>query len=596
MPSLAATTIPAVKSEKSSGLDVPESFKSIVTVVEKKCRNLEKRKTKLDGYREELAKGKGLAEDQKLAVARYEEVLATLDLSREFIAAFDKIAAETSKEEKKRKKREIFEKQQVELIRFKELFTIQEVFNCLCCKAARDDFLNGFRGAPQLNEAEILKLDTFFRLVSIDRQNLPGSFMESVSNTATYFQHLLEGRNKEVAGSTYRELKELIMRIVDNGYFDWKPQPDPEPVPEEPQQPEVVETPLTEVPEAVHEESTPSTLAEIPEACPPAHMNSGIELVEPVPIPVMPQVPAATYFPVDAETNFNFIQESMINEQEPVMPINSVPIPVPTAVPASLASMDSAVVMVHSQVPPHFYMSGNPAGPPMYAPHAPLVAAQSMLHPAAIPSIDLAVAGVAPIDASISDLSAVSAATEPAVQVEKKQNHHASNPPWDEEPADDMIPYQEQPRNESNTWTNSNYRPNDQESNGRRGGYRGRGNGHQRGGPRGGGGGGFSNSRNYADRNHHQGNAGGYQGNAERYQGNNGEQRNNYQGNNGEQRNNYQGNNAGGYRPNRGPHAPRGGFRGAPRGGAFPDRNGVFRGSSRGGFSDRNAAPPTKEQ
>merc|ERR1712071_407096 len=141
----------------------------------------------------------------------------------------------------------------------------------------------------------------------------------------------------------------------------------------------------------------------------------------------------------------------------------------------------------------------------------------------------------------------------------------ASNPPWDEEPADDMIPYQEQPRNESNTWTNSNYRPNDQESNGRRGGYRGRGNGHQRGGPRGGGGGGFPNSRNYADRNHHQGNAGGYQGNAERYQGNNGEQRNNYQGNNGEQRNNYQGNNAGGYRPNRGPHAPRGLPRSAQR-------------------------------
>lgn len=53
---------------------------------------------------------------------------------------------------------------------------LQEVFSCLCSEAAREDFLNGFRGAPQLNEAEILKLDTFFRLVSIDRQNLPGSF------------------------------------------------------------------------------------------------------------------------------------------------------------------------------------------------------------------------------------------------------------------------------------------------------------------------------------------------------------------------------------------------------------------------------------
>jgi len=87
MPSLAPT--PAVKSDRTAGIDVPESFKSVVTVVEKKCRNLEKRKTKLDGYREELAKGRGLAEDQKLAVARYDEVIATLDLSREFIAAFD---------------------------------------------------------------------------------------------------------------------------------------------------------------------------------------------------------------------------------------------------------------------------------------------------------------------------------------------------------------------------------------------------------------------------------------------------------------------------------------------------------------------------
>ena len=42
MPSLAAN--PVVKSEKVPVPDVPESFKSIVSVVEKKCRNLEKRK------------------------------------------------------------------------------------------------------------------------------------------------------------------------------------------------------------------------------------------------------------------------------------------------------------------------------------------------------------------------------------------------------------------------------------------------------------------------------------------------------------------------------------------------------------------------
>jgi len=60
MPSLAPT--PAVKSDRTAGIDVPESFKSVVTVVEKKCRNLEKRKVSLilknycpSRYRVELA-------------------------------------------------------------------------------------------------------------------------------------------------------------------------------------------------------------------------------------------------------------------------------------------------------------------------------------------------------------------------------------------------------------------------------------------------------------------------------------------------------------------------------------------------------------
>ena len=34
---------------------------------------------------------------------------------------------------------------------------------------------------------------------------------------------MLEGRNKSVAGTTYRELKILVQRIIQSGYFDWKP-------------------------------------------------------------------------------------------------------------------------------------------------------------------------------------------------------------------------------------------------------------------------------------------------------------------------------------------------------------------------------------
>lgn len=64
------------------------------------------------------------------------------------------------------------------------------------------------------------------------------------TNSATHFQHLLEGRNKEVAGSTYREIKDLVLSIIQNGYFDWKPQMEVEP---EVKEVEVVE-PVMEVP------------------------------------------------------------------------------------------------------------------------------------------------------------------------------------------------------------------------------------------------------------------------------------------------------------------------------------------------------------
>ena len=74
---------------------------------------------------------------------------------------------------------------------------------------------------------------------------------EAVTSTAIHFQHLLDGIGKEVAGSTYREVKGLLQRIIQNGYLDWKPQPEqPEPIQEsEPTEsaPEVVNNQLENV-------------------------------------------------------------------------------------------------------------------------------------------------------------------------------------------------------------------------------------------------------------------------------------------------------------------------------------------------------------
>jgi hypothetical protein len=48
-------------------------------------------------------------------------------------------------------------------------------------------------------------------------------------------------------------------------------------------------------------------------------------------------------------------------------------------------------------------------------------------------------------------------------QVEAQENRATASSPWAEEPQDDIPAFQQdQSRNESNTWTNSNYRSNDQ--------------------------------------------------------------------------------------------------------------------------------------
>jgi hypothetical protein len=73
------------------------------------------------------------------------------------------------------------------------------------------------------------------------------------------------------------------------------------------------------------------------------------------------------------------------------------------------------------------------------------------MHQQQQPSNDL------PIESVIQENPALTA------QVEAQENRATASSPWAEEPQDDIPAFQQdQSRNESNTWTNSNYRSNDQ--------------------------------------------------------------------------------------------------------------------------------------
>merc|ERR1712088_266062 len=109
-------------------------------VVEKKVRNLEKRKGKLDGYRADYQRGKTLNDDQKAAIAKYDEVLQTLEFARELSAQFKTLAIEEEKTRKKQIKKDLQEKNKAEIERIAATIEIQDLLKCMSTAKSKADF------------------------------------------------------------------------------------------------------------------------------------------------------------------------------------------------------------------------------------------------------------------------------------------------------------------------------------------------------------------------------------------------------------------------------------------------------------------------
>lgn len=197
-------------------------MKQALTVVEKKVRNLEKRKGKLDVYKEEFSQGKELNEDQKNAIARYDSVVQSLDLARELQKQFHQIAHDAIKGMKKQAKREQMEKQLHELQRIREILKIQDTLSGMGDEATREDFLSGQNNAIVLTEENLDHLDKLYKMITpsheVEENGL--TYEQQVVAASEHLVGLLDGRNKEILGTTYKEMKDLIFRIHDCGYFN----------------------------------------------------------------------------------------------------------------------------------------------------------------------------------------------------------------------------------------------------------------------------------------------------------------------------------------------------------------------------------------
>jgi hypothetical protein len=85
---------------------------------------------KIESYREEQKNGKDLNSDQLTAVAKYEEVLQTLEFSRDLCKQYNGIAIDAAKQLKRQTRKEALEKAQQEVMKVKEILIVQ-VSSCV---------------------------------------------------------------------------------------------------------------------------------------------------------------------------------------------------------------------------------------------------------------------------------------------------------------------------------------------------------------------------------------------------------------------------------------------------------------------------------
>ncbi|KAK9870339.1 hypothetical protein WA026_006424 [Henosepilachna vigintioctopunctata] len=300
MPSAANVKIDKQISPESSGLAESSvsstPLRQAITIIEHKIRNLEKRKSKLESYRELQNAGKELNADQKTAVAKYEEVIQTLEFARELCKQFLGIASCSEKEAKKQAKKEAAAKSQAELARLREILLVQDALNQMGNEVVRDDFLHGKNGAAQLSESDLTLLDELYPAVTPKHESgNPTAFTNEVQAAAEHLLAVVDGKPKEIFGGTYSQVKEILGKIHESGYFD--------------QAQEYSEAPVIESDEAVYIVEENESLVE-PEqpSMEPESIPEGI-------MPVVPQQP-----PLETQNVEQPVAPEQIFYQQPPQP------------------------------------------------------------------------------------------------------------------------------------------------------------------------------------------------------------------------------------------------------------------------------------
>uniref|UniRef100_A0A1A8F4V1 Cell cycle associated protein 1 n=1 Tax=Nothobranchius korthausae TaxID=1143690 RepID=A0A1A8F4V1_9TELE len=196
-----------------------EVLKQVLCVIDKKVRNMEKKKSKLDDYKVRKNKGEGLNQDQLEALSKYQEVTNNLEFARELHKTFITLGQDMQKVGKKFARREQLQREESEQKRLKTVLELQFILDRLGEDAVRQDLKQGVGGTPLLTDADLVAFDEFYKLVGPERdQNV--RLIDQYEEASVHLWDLLEGRDKPVVGTTYKALKETLDQVLLSGYFD----------------------------------------------------------------------------------------------------------------------------------------------------------------------------------------------------------------------------------------------------------------------------------------------------------------------------------------------------------------------------------------
>ncbi|XP_036417339.1 caprin-1b isoform X2 [Colossoma macropomum] len=196
-----------------------EAMKQVLGVIEKKVRNMEKKKSKLDDYHARNNKGERLNQDQLEALSKYQEVINNLEFARELHKSFLALSQDIQKVAKKAARREQLQRDEAEQVRLKKVLEVQFLLDRLGDEAVRQELLQSADGPALFTDNNLAALDEFYKLVGPERdQNI--RLTDQYQEASQHLWDLLEGKDKAVAGTTYKALKEMLERVQQSGYFD----------------------------------------------------------------------------------------------------------------------------------------------------------------------------------------------------------------------------------------------------------------------------------------------------------------------------------------------------------------------------------------